>query len=62
MLEPQWNQFWKFLEGCFSNRYLITGASMHVRSGHCSQGSETNLNLQLVNEPSWINPHDVLQS
>ena len=25
MLEPLWNQFWKFLGGCFSNRYLIKG-------------------------------------
>ena len=24
-LEPLWNQFWKFLGGCFSNRYLIKG-------------------------------------
>ena len=32
-LEPQWNQFWKFLGGCFSNRYLIKGGSIHIRSG-----------------------------
>ena len=24
-LESLWNQFWKFLGGCFSNRYLIKG-------------------------------------
>ena len=32
-LEPQWNQFWKFLGGYFSNRYLIKGGSKHIRSG-----------------------------
>ena len=25
MLKPQWNQIWKFLGGCFSNRYLTRG-------------------------------------
>ena len=30
-LEPQWNQFWKFLGGCFSNRYRIKGGSKHIR-------------------------------
>ena len=33
MLEPLWNQFWTFLGGCFSNRYLIKGGSIHIRSG-----------------------------
>ena len=28
----------------------------------CSQGSKTNLNFQLVNKPSWISPHKLLQS
>ena len=32
-LESLWNQFWKFLGGCFSNRYLIKGGSIHIRSG-----------------------------
>ena len=32
-LEPQWNQFWKFLGGCFSNRYPIGGGSMHIHLG-----------------------------
>ena len=27
-LEPQWNQFWKFLAGYFSNRYLIRSGSV----------------------------------
>ena len=32
-LESLWNQFWKFLGGCFSNRYLTKGGSIHIRSG-----------------------------
>ena len=28
----------------------------------CSQGSESNLNFQLVNKPPWISPHEVLWS
>ena len=24
---------WKFLGGCFSNRYFVTGGSVHIRSG-----------------------------
>ena len=27
----------------------------------CSQGSKTNLNFQMVNKPSWISPHKLLQ-
>ena len=26
----------------------------------CSQGSESNLNFQLVNKPPWTSPHKVL--
>ena len=37
-LEPQWNQFWKFLGGCFSNRYLIKGGSIHICSGDLGFG------------------------
>ena len=29
-LEPQWNQFWKFLGGYFSNRYFIKRGSVHL--------------------------------
>ena len=29
-LEPQWNPFWKFLGGYFSNRYLIKRGSVHL--------------------------------
>ena len=32
-LQPLWNQVWKFLPGCFSNGYHLTGGSMHIRSG-----------------------------
>ena len=32
MLGPQWKQFWKFLGGGFSNRYLIKRGSVHVQA------------------------------
>ena len=40
-LEPKWNQFWKFLGSCFSNRYLIKGGRytyVQVTSGLAVMG------------------------
>ena len=36
--------------------------SSSTRSRSSSRGSKTNLNFQLVNKPSWISPHEALQS
>ena len=71
-LKPIWggggglNRDWELIwEGELFNLKMTMVSVLHkVQEGwtSCSRGSESNPNFQLVNKPSRISPHGVLQS
>ena len=42
--------------------YKVEKLKYRKVGGHAAGGSESNPIFQLVNKPSWISPHKVLQS
>ena len=56
-LEPHWNQFWKFLGDCFSNRYfsrVVAYTYVQVPSGLAARGSSSSNEPLLRALAPWL--------